>query len=71
MPTLSDAALQLCAARYDSGRGCGRCPIHHACTSATIPLTEDTLDAWRARVNAAAEAATQPAASAATGDLLA
>lgn len=28
---------------------CARCPIHGACASGTVTLTQESLDAWRAR----------------------
>lgn len=56
MPDLSHQALAVCADHWrPRGASCGRCPIHAACTSPAQPLTEATLDAWRGRVNAAAE----------------
>jgi len=54
---LSDKAKAVCAEHYgNAGSGCGRCPIHAACSSGTKgPLTEASLIQWQQRVNDAAE----------------
>lgn len=61
---LSDTAIAVCKANYGKiGSGCGRCPIQAQCCSGpTGRLTDDAMNAWRNRVNEAAETATRAAA---------
>lgn len=58
---LSPAALATCRAHFGRlGSGCGRCPIHTECRAPVQPMTEETLAAYRQRLNEAAERTQEP-----------
>ncbi len=54
--SLSPAAVALCRENFGRlGAGCGRCPMHTECSTPVQPLTQETLGAYRQRVNDAAD----------------
>jgi hypothetical protein len=57
MAALSERARSICASYWNPPKTrCKGCPIQSACESGTGTLTEKSLDEWRDRVSAAAEA---------------